>query len=112
MEGYKLLEFIGRGAYGEVYKGIRTRDSLVVAVKKNILVVNNELSEGIPATTIREISLLKELDHPNIIGLLQADLTDAGRIWIIMVSGDGSGRRLGPETRHAARHPHSAAAQC
>ena len=111
MEGYKLLEFIGRGAYGEVYKGIRTRDGLVVAVKKNLFVVDGP-SEGIPATTIREISLLKELDHPNIIGLLQADLTDAGRIWIIMVSGDGSGRRLGPETRHAARHPHSAAAQC
>lgn len=33
--------------------------------------MNNEIEdEGIPSTTIREISLLRELNHPNVVKLL------------------------------------------
>ena len=38
-----------------------------VALKKMISAIEEE---GIPSTAIREISLLREIDHPNVIKLL------------------------------------------
>jgi len=50
-----------------VYRGERNNDRSIVAIKK---IKMEHCSEGIPQTTIREISFLKELDHPNIVKLL------------------------------------------
>jgi cyclin-dependent kinase 1 len=52
------------GTYGVVYKGRNKKTGQVVAMKK--IRLENE-DEGIPSTAIREISLLKELQHPNIV---------------------------------------------
>jgi cyclin-dependent kinase 1 len=52
------------GTYGVVYKGKNKKTGQVVAMKK--IRLENE-DEGIPSTAIREISLLKELKHPNIV---------------------------------------------
>lgn len=52
------------GTYGVVYKGQNKVTGNLVAMKKVRL--ENE-DEGVPSTTIREISLLKELIHPNIV---------------------------------------------
>lgn len=38
--------------------------------------------EGIPSTAIREISLLKELKHPNVVGLLDV-LMEESRLYLI-----------------------------
>lgn len=63
---YKKLEKIGHGAYGDVYKSLDTQSNKIVALKKMKLEVENE---GVPSTVIRETSLLRELDHPNVIAL-------------------------------------------
>lgn len=86
MNGYELHEVLGKGAYGEVFKGVRTCDGLVVAVKKDSYGAQMA-EEGILATTLREISLLKELRHPNIVCLHEAVYSKAGRVWMAMVSG-------------------------
>lgn len=52
------------GTYGVVYKGRHKTTGQVVAMKK-IRLESEE--EGVPSTAIREISLLKELNHPNIV---------------------------------------------
>lgn len=36
-------------------------------VEKNIFTISYRETEGVPSTAIREISLLKELSHPNIV---------------------------------------------
>jgi len=63
---YVKIEKIGEGTYGVVYKGRHKRTNKTVALKK-IRLESEE--EGVPSTAIREISLLKELQHPNIVGL-------------------------------------------
>ena len=47
-----------------VYKGRNVKTDKTVALKK-IRLESEE--EGVPSTAIREISLLKELQHPNIV---------------------------------------------
>lgn len=64
MERYQKLEKIGEGTYGVVYKAKDRVTDEIIALKKIRLEAEDE---GIPSTAIREISLLKELQHPNIV---------------------------------------------
>lgn len=66
MERYQKLEKIGEGTYGVVYKAKDRVTGEVIALKKIRLEAEDE---GIPSTAIREISLLKELQHVNIVRL-------------------------------------------
>ncbi|RGB30714.1 kinase-like domain-containing protein [Rhizophagus diaphanus] len=66
MDKYQKIEKLGEGTYGIVYKA-QNRDSNEVVALKRIRLDNEE--EGVPCTAIREISLLKELKHPNIVRL-------------------------------------------
>ena len=66
MEDFVKLEKIGEGTYGVVFKGRNRKTNEIVAMKK-IRLESEE--EGVPSTAIREISLLKELQHPNIVML-------------------------------------------
>eukprot|EP00386_Alphamonas_edax_P011257 GDKI01035758.1.p1 GENE.GDKI01035758.1~~GDKI01035758.1.p1 ORF type:complete len:296 (-),score=98.11 GDKI01035758.1:268-1155(-) len=65
MDKYQKLEKIGEGTYGVVYKAQDPQGD-IFALKKIRLEAEDE---GIPSTAIREISLLKELQHPNIVRL-------------------------------------------
>lgn len=65
MKRYHKMEKIGEGTYGVVYKAQNNHGEIFAL--KNIRV--EEEDEGIPSTAIREISLLKELHHPNIVWL-------------------------------------------
>jgi serine/threonine protein kinase len=64
MDAYDKLEKIGEGTYGVVYKCIERSSTEIVAVKKIRMEIEDE---GIPSTAIREITILKELNHPNIV---------------------------------------------
>ncbi|XP_013381936.1 cyclin-dependent kinase 1 [Lingula anatina] len=66
MDDYVKIEKIGEGTYGVVYKGRNKKNNKTVALKK-IRLESEE--EGVPSTAIREISLLKELQHPNVVNL-------------------------------------------
>lgn len=65
------LTFIISGTYGVVYKGRNKKTNRMVALKK-IRLESEE--EGVPSTAIREISLLKELQHPNIVWYVAVSL--------------------------------------
>jgi len=68
MEKYKKTKKLGEGTYGIVYKAENIQTHEEVALKA-IRLESEE--EGVPCTAIREISLLKELDHPNVVRLLE-----------------------------------------
>lgn len=68
---YEKIEFLGEGQFATVYKARDTVDNdKIVAVKKIKLGSRAEAKDGINRTALREIKLLQELEHPNIIGLL------------------------------------------
>ena len=64
---YQKLDKVGEGTYGVVYKCQNKETKKLVALKK--IRLENE-DEGMPSTAIREISILKQLHHPNIVNLL------------------------------------------
>lgn len=80
IEKYEKLEKIGEGTYGVVYKAkgmlyssLDKTSGQLVALKKIRL---ESEDEGIPSTAIREIALLKELQHENIVKLFDVIHTD------------------------------------
>ncbi|XP_044533819.1 cyclin-dependent kinase 2 isoform X2 [Gracilinanus agilis] len=73
MDNFQKVEKIGEGTYGVVYKAKNKVTGEVVALKKIRL---DTETEGVPSTAIREISLLKELNHPNIVKLLDVIHTE------------------------------------
>uniref|UniRef100_A0A914HUF7 Glutathione reductase n=1 Tax=Globodera rostochiensis TaxID=31243 RepID=A0A914HUF7_GLORO len=64
---YRIIEQVGEGTYGQVYKASDSQTGRMVALKKVRL--ENE-KEGFPITAVREIKILRQLDHPNIVKLL------------------------------------------
>lgn len=64
LDKYEKLDKIGEGTYGVVYKAKDKTTKELYALKKIRL---ESEDEGIPSTAIREIALLKELQHPNIV---------------------------------------------
>lgn len=67
VKDYMITEKLGEGTYGVVYKANYKETSEIVAMKK--IRLENE-DEGIPSTAIREISMLRELKHPNVVRYL------------------------------------------
>ncbi|KRY35455.1 Cyclin-dependent kinase 12 [Trichinella spiralis] len=66
VDEYEVLQQIGEGTYGQVYKAKHRGLNDLVALKKVRL--DNE-KEGFPITAIREIKILRQLNHPNIVQL-------------------------------------------
>eukprot|EP01116_Phalansterium_solitarium_P014324 TRINITY_DN31912_c0_g1_i1.p1 TRINITY_DN31912_c0_g1~~TRINITY_DN31912_c0_g1_i1.p1 ORF type:complete len:295 (+),score=43.81 TRINITY_DN31912_c0_g1_i1:95-979(+) len=63
---YSKTGKLGEGTYGIVYKAKNLENGQTVALKQIRL---DSEDEGVPSTAIREISLLKELDHQNVVRL-------------------------------------------
>ncbi|KAJ2947273.1 hypothetical protein O0L34_g16986 [Tuta absoluta] len=73
MENYSRVEKIGEGTYGVVYKAKDRTTGDQIALKK--IKLENE-PEGVPSTALREISVLRTLDHPAVVRLLDVVLAD------------------------------------
>jgi serine/threonine protein kinase len=63
-KAYSIVQKVGEGTYGIVYKARDLATQQIVAMKK-IRLESEE--EGIPSTAIREVSILKELTHENVV---------------------------------------------
>uniref|UniRef100_A0A8C2AZ65 cyclin-dependent kinase n=1 Tax=Cyprinus carpio TaxID=7962 RepID=A0A8C2AZ65_CYPCA len=72
LETYIKLDKLGEGTYATVYKGRSKLTDNLVALKE----IRLEHEEGAPCTAIREVSLLKDLKHANIVTLHDIVHTD------------------------------------
>ena len=79
-ETYLISDFLGRGAFGEVYRAVGYSSGTVIAVKRLPL---GDLSERTSQQALlNEMRLGQEINHPNVIRLLHVD--------------EGSNQVLGP----------------
>uniref|UniRef100_A0A7N6FKF9 Protein kinase domain-containing protein n=1 Tax=Anabas testudineus TaxID=64144 RepID=A0A7N6FKF9_ANATE len=72
LETYVKLDKLGEGTYATVFKGRSKLTDNLVALKE----IRLEHEEGAPCTAIREVSLLKDLKHANIVTLHDIVHTD------------------------------------
>jgi len=64
---YDMMEVLGEGTYGKVRKA-RCRQSGELRALKQMKVGNRE--DGVPSTALREIAILKQLQHENVVRLI------------------------------------------
>ncbi|XP_041348070.1 cyclin-dependent kinase 17-like isoform X2 [Gigantopelta aegis] len=65
IESYTKLDKLGEGTYATVFKGKSRLTDNIVALKE----IRLEHEEGAPCTAIREVSLLRDLKHANVVTL-------------------------------------------
>lgn len=69
LDAYEKLGKLGEGTYGVVYMARDRRTEEFVALKRIRTDSGQEKRSGFPVTSIREIKILQNLDHCNIISL-------------------------------------------
>ncbi|GIX68573.1 CTD kinase subunit alpha [Caerostris extrusa] len=66
---YKKISVIGEGAFSKVFKAKDNKTDKLVALKK--LRIEEKNLEGMPINYLREIMVLQDLDHENIVKLYE-----------------------------------------
>jgi cyclin-dependent kinase-like len=79
MENYESLGVIGEGTYGVVTRARHRETGLVVAIKK---FKESDEDEQVRKTSLREVRVLKQLRHDNIIALLEV-FRRKGKLYLV-----------------------------
>ena len=77
---YEKIEKLGSGAYGSVYKARCKKTQKIVAIKR--IKINLD-TEGIPSSALREISILRNLRHENIVKILDVITTET-KLYLVL----------------------------
>ena len=72
MDNYKVVKALGQGTWGVVHMAEQKQTGRMVAVKK---IKSTSVEQGVNFTAVREIKLLREFKHPNIIELVDCFTT-------------------------------------
>ncbi|GAA5940513.1 uncharacterized protein JCM15063_002357 [Sporobolomyces koalae] len=80
IEYYERIVQVGEGTYGKVYKARNVETGELVAMKR--IRMESE-KDGFPITAVREIKLLQNLRHPNVVDLAEM-LVSKGHVYMVM----------------------------
>lgn len=70
IKGYKLIQLLGKGGFGEVYLAQHNTSGTYVALK--VMLPGAAVNQGAVDRFMREIEYTKALQHPNVIQLLDS----------------------------------------
>lgn len=70
-EPFKLADYLGHGAFGDVYRGIGKSSGVVVAVK--LLPINELDNPDSRIALLNEIILAQKINHPNVVSVLHVN---------------------------------------
>ncbi|OSX67902.1 hypothetical protein POSPLADRAFT_1072610 [Postia placenta MAD-698-R-SB12] len=99
---YVQLEKLGEGTYATVYKGRSRTTNEIVALKE----IHLDAEEGTPSTAIREISLMKELKHNNIVRLYDVIHTETKLVLIFEYCDRDLKKYMDAQGERGALDPH------
>lgn len=93
IEGYELLELVGKGGFGRVYRARQTNLNRIVAIK--ILSPSLAMDPDFRRRFVQEGQALALLDHPNIVRVIEIGQTESD-IWMVMefIEGESLHQRL------------------
>jgi hypothetical protein len=82
---YRVVRELGSGGMGVVYEVERTSDARRLALK----VLNATTDRAGLARFAREAQIASQLEHPNVVSVLDVDVTATGTLFIVMEHVDG-----------------------
>ncbi|KGG52338.1 CmgC/CDK protein kinase, partial [Mitosporidium daphniae] len=74
VDDYVFLDKVGEGTFGEVHRARHRATGRLVALKRILPMPNGE---GFPITSLREIRILKRMNHQNVISIQELALSTA-----------------------------------
>jgi len=78
---YERLDKIGSGVFGTVYQARNRQTGETVAVKH--LVFDDDFNDGVPAHVIREVCILRDFEHKNVVRLLDVHVSGVNEYHLV-----------------------------
>jgi len=85
---YKVLDVLGRGGMGAVYKAVQTALDRVVAIK--LLPLEISIDRDFADRFVREARTMAKLNHPNIVSVFDFGTTTEGHLYFVMEFVEGT----------------------
>src|ERR1700761_718661 len=85
---YKVVDVLGRGGMGAVYKAVQTALDRVVAIK--LLPLEISIDRDFADRFVREARTMAKLNHPNIVSVYDFGTTPEGHLYFVMEFVEGT----------------------
>lgn len=83
---YKKIKLLGQGSFGKAYLAEDLSNNKMVVLKQIDLA---RMRESEKRDAYKEAEILKHLNHPNVVEVIDVFKTESGKLWIIMEYADG-----------------------
>ena len=85
---YKVIDVLGRGGMGAVYKAVQKALDRVVAIK--LLPLEISIDRDFADRFVREARTMAKLNHPNIVSVFDFGTTTEGHLYFVMEFVEGT----------------------